>query len=157
MDTSQVKSELQKGLKAFKAFENAAEVLTVLESLEGSVKETEVRLAVLKAQESDILCLKKEAQEEAATIKADAKEKADDAMRDAASKARKMMDDAKRNAAKLIDDAMAEAKTLSEDSNDLRDRNSAASLQLSIAKKELVEIQAALIEHKAAIAKFLKG
>lgn len=52
MNASELKNEVQKGLRAYKAFEHGEKVLLALESLEQTEKETAARVKALKSEET---------------------------------------------------------------------------------------------------------
>lgn len=55
MDTKQLKTEVEKGLRAFKAFEHGQSLLAKLEGLEQTITETEARVQAVKAEESQLM------------------------------------------------------------------------------------------------------
>ncbi len=100
MELNVLKDEIAKGLRAFKAFENAAAVLSELETLEHTKKDMESRVSSSK---SELIALKDEAKK-ANDIISDAKSQAEKFIADAKIKLSEMMTKANENAAIILAD-----------------------------------------------------
>lgn len=71
--TTELKNEIQRGLRAYKAFEYGERALSLLEGIEQNVKETEKRLASLQVEEASLSEVKKQAHDEAEKMKEQAR------------------------------------------------------------------------------------
>lgn len=164
MDTAQVKDELAKGLRAFKAFENAQEVLTKLEGLEQLFKETEARVKVIQDSEAawtgkklQALSAAEAAQKNAAEIVSAAKKQASEVAEDARTTAAKIVNEAKDEAKSLKDAAQSDLDVLAEKSSDLKTTNSGLEAEIKARKLELEQVEATINQHKSELGRFLKG
>ena len=157
MNTSQVKDEISKGYRVYKAFENALKVLSKLESLEQDAAETKKRLEKLKAEEDGLLRLKKDTEAAAASIKSEAKEKAAKAVDDANKEAANILNDAQQKAAQVVAVAQKELNSLLDKNALAKFSNNELDGKILQKNTELKLIQEALDGHKAEIAKFIKG
>lgn len=162
--TGELKNEIEKGYRAFKAFEKGVEVMKALEALEQNEKETERRIAELKTKESNLQKITGEATQNAQRME----KQAADNLKAAELAGKNIVEDARARAQRIVEDAKAEAKVeregkerevveliaksadLSKECHDLGVKNAAA-------RKELADIEAAVKSHREALQKFVKG
>lgn len=155
LGTQAAKDELAKGMRAFKAFENAHKVLSRLESIEQDVSETEKRVAALREEEYSFLDLKNAAQVEAANFVKEATQNASAAKTAALIAAENIVSNAKKEASNLVSSAKSEAAIHLEKSIALKSENDEVSATLAGSKAELSAIKQAVADHKAALKKFV--
>lgn len=155
LGTQAAKDELAKGMRAFKAFENAHKVLARLESLEQDVSETEKRLSSLKAEEFSFIAVKDSAAVEAEAILKEANQYASTTKMSAKIAADNIVNEAKKAASTLVSSAKLEVATHLEKSNALNAENDQVQAVLTFSKAELSQIKEAVAQHKAALKKFV--
>ncbi len=157
MDTKQLRDELAKGKRLLKMYENADDVAAKLEGMEQTIKETEARVKALKAEEGTLSDLKSRSVDAATEIKKTASETAKKTIEDAIARASTLIAAAESQAKLLKDVSEKEIDDLSLIANELTTKNNIAAASLKEKLAEFDEISAAVEQHKAGIAKFLKG
>lgn len=155
MDISQVKDEIAKGLRSFKAFEKAHEVLTTLENIENQILERGKFLEELKAACDGLQSLKDTAFNFAEQVKTGAAKEARSLLDAAKDHAEKGLADAKFKADNMIEAAKAALNKHAAEADLLAEANTKARGLLLSAKKELAEIEKYLAEHRSDMTKFL--
>lgn len=163
MSTTQLINEIEKGMRAFKAFEEGLAAVKKLASLEQNLAETEARLAKATSAENEANKIREDAKAYASVLQKEAV----DEKRSAESERKEVLEDARKRAAKIIDDAKAEAAKVKSDGEkaladlgvqaaEIKNANEGLRAGLEADRKELEDIQAALGKHKAQLEKFLK-
>lgn len=157
MEISQVKDEIAKGLRAFKAFEKAHEVLGTLENIENEILEKTKLRDALKEETGDLQSMKDAAISFCDQVKQKAAQEAKTLLDAAKDHAEKGLADAKFRADGLLNAAKQDADKHAAISETLSAANTKADSALAASKKELSEIEASLAQHKSDMKKFLNG
>lgn len=159
---TELKNELEKGARAFKAFENGVKALSLLEGLEQNETELTKRVAALQATENDWLAKRnkalsdaEDAGKRAADNLAHAAEEVKKVLEEGRAQAAKVLGEAKEMAGKLITDAKSLAAGHAERADQLGAENEAAEASLKEKTAALMTVEKTLAEHKASLAKFL--
>jgi chromosome segregation ATPase len=154
MDIKAVKEEVAKGMRAYKAFENAHDVMTALEMLEQTEKDLQKRISSLKKERDSLAEVvsgsngiiekaKEEAKEEIAKAKAKAEKTAQSAENAAAkliASAQSEVDEAAKEKAKMLsgkESVMAEISDLEMKSKKLKEEIKALEDAKEAARKAL--------------------
>lgn len=157
MDTTELKNEISKGLRSFRAFEKAHEVLLKLEGMEQTVAETEKRVSLLKEEESDLVERREEAIKAAAAVKGAAAKEARELLQRTAADADSLIGNARLEIKDLKESTQAEIDRLLAQKADLEKNSAVLSLQIEDKTAEFEKVDSAIKEQKSALEKLLRG
>ncbi len=156
LSTAQIKEEVSKLYRSFKALTNFQDMLAVLENIEGTTAEKLKELENLKNDCSGLKKMKEDAEESIRNAQAKCKTDATEALSYASTEIDSMLKAAKDKAEKLVSEAKALADKHMNTANDLAAAAAKNNAALLTAKEELNSIQSAIDQHKSDLQKFLK-
>lgn len=152
LDASAVKTELEKGLKAFKAFENALDVINELQGFEQNVKEVMARLDALKKEESTLDAKVSSANEKAAFIVEAANAEAAAVLKRANDLAKSEKDKGDKHYAERVEQAEARLEAVKLEKSALEDDVKAITAKFTTLKEEVKQLELVKQKFLAAIA-----
>ncbi len=155
MDVKQIRDEIYKGMRIFKAFENAHQVLGALEGMEGLSYEIQDRLKKMKAEEADIVAKRDAMLADAENVKKMAVESAKSLVDGAKKTADEALAKAHEASASLKEDALAAVADITAKHDTIKDAHDELSTSLVGKKIELKKINDALAQSKSELSKFL--
>lgn len=154
---TELKNELERGARAYKAFENGAKALSLLEGIEQQEKDLKKSIAKLKDEEATLSYRKSSAEKEFDFAKSNAAIEAKDIV-DKAKAAADVISNRVSSEIKAAKEASdKELKKASDDANAAKDAYKSYADKLAFAKAEYSELASAIADQKASMQKFLKG
>lgn len=147
-DFATIKTEIQKGVRAFKAFENGEQVLSMLEGLEQNEKQ--LREAISASQDTLAGLNEKLADKDAEVSEAEAHVKK--LIDDAKEKVEKILNDAEVKAEMIVNDAKAVAAKYEKEASEREQDLVVLEKEIITKTEELSAIQNTVAKQKEALA-----
>lgn len=155
MQTSEIQAELQKGLRAFKVFEKADELVTFFVGLEQNVRELQAQIAKLKDDLAKEDVATKVALKSLADARAAAERDADAAKAAADRAGKKEVEAAKAKVDAMLAKASADVVAAQSTQKKAEEAAVAAEARVADAEKSLADLTQKIEVAKAQIAKLL--